>query len=124
MLTIDFGASYEPRILFEADTTIANGSLTTPEKFSKPVSTLVTGDGTNFIFVLDQQKDSLYQFTVTGLEGVKAPVGSATSKYQMASFGGRGDGYRHNDTDRPEQVAAHHDGEDQYHRGEPHLFPQ
>jgi len=56
------------------------------------VSALVTGDGTNFIFVLDQQKDSLYQFTVTGLEGVKPPVGSATSKYQMASFGGRGDG--------------------------------
>ena len=88
----DFGASYEPRILFETDTTIADGSLTSPDKFLKPVSTIITGDGTNYIFVLDQMKDSLYQFTVTGLEGIKPPVGSATSKYQMASFGGRGDG--------------------------------
>ena len=88
----DFGASYEPRILLEGDTTISAGNLTTPNKFAQPVSTLVTGDGTNFIFVLDQAKDSLFQFTVTGLEGVKPPVGSATSKYQIASFGGTGDG--------------------------------
>ncbi len=87
----DFGASYEPRLLFENDKTVSDGNLGTPDKFERPVSTLVTGDGTNFIFVVDEAKDSLYQFTVTGLEGVKPPPGAASTKYQMASFGGRGD---------------------------------
>ena len=88
----DFGANYEPRILFESDTTVSDGNLTTPNKFGEPVSVLVTGDGTNFIFVVDQAKDSFYQFTVTGLEGVKPPPGAAVSKYQLASFGGTGEG--------------------------------
>ena len=88
----DFGANYEPRILFDSDTTVSDGNLTTPDKFERPVSVLLTGDGTNFIFVVDQAKDSFYQFTVTGLEGVKPPPGAATSKYQMASFGGSGEG--------------------------------
>lgn len=88
----DFGANYEPRILFDRDTTVSDGNLTTPDKFERPVSLLLTGDGTNFIFVVDQAKDSFYQFTVTGLEGVKPPPGAATSKYQMASFGGSGEG--------------------------------
>lgn len=86
----DFGANYEPRILFDSDPTVSDGNLTTPEKFSEPVSTVITGDGTNFIFVVDRAKDSLYQFTVTGLEGVKPPAGAASTKYQMASFGGTG----------------------------------
>lgn len=88
----DFGANYEPRILVETDTTVADGNLTTPERFSQPVSTLVTGDGSNYIFVVDKSKDSLYQFTVTGLEGVKPPTGAASTKYQLSSFGGRGEG--------------------------------
>ena len=88
----DFGANYEPRILVETDTTVADGNLTTPERFSQPVSTLVTGDGSNYIFVVDKSKDSFYQFTVTGLEGVKPPTGAASAKYQLSSFGGRGEG--------------------------------
>ena len=88
----DFGANYEPRILFESDATVSDGNLTEPNKFSEPVSTLVTGDGTNFIFVVDRSKDSFYQFTVTGLEGVKPPTGAASVKYQLASFGGKGTG--------------------------------
>ncbi|PCJ65013.1 MAG: hypothetical protein COA58_12140 [Bacteroidetes bacterium] len=88
----DFGANYEPRILFENDRTVSDGNLTSPDKFERPVSTLVTGDGTNYIFVIDQAKDSFYQFTVTGLEGVKPPAGAASTKYQLASFGGRGEG--------------------------------
>lgn len=91
-LETDFGASYEPRILFDSDPTLADGNLTTPNRFDEPVSVLVTGDGTNFIFVVDQAKDSFYQFTVTGLEGVKPPPGAAESKYQLASFGGTGEG--------------------------------
>ncbi len=87
----DFGANYEPRLLFESDKTVSDGNLGDPDKFNRPVSTLVTGDGTNFIFVVDEAKDSLYQFTSTGLEGVQPPPGAASTKYQMASFGGRGD---------------------------------
>jgi len=45
----DFGANYEPRLLFESDTTVSDGNLGDPDKFNRPVSTLVTGDGTNFI---------------------------------------------------------------------------
>jgi len=91
-LESDFGASYEPRVLFESDPTVADGNLATPDKFDEPVATLVTGDGTNFIFVIDKAKDSLYQFTTTGIEGVKPPPGAASVKYQLASFGGRGEG--------------------------------
>jgi hypothetical protein len=91
-LESDFGASYEPRILFESDSTVADGNLATPDKFAEPVGVTITGDGTNFILVVDRAKDSLYQFTTTGLEGVKPPAGAANSKYQMASFGGRGEG--------------------------------
>lgn len=91
-LESDFGASYEPRILFESDSTVADGNLATPDKFAEPVGVTITGDGTNFILVVDRAKDSLYQFTTTGLEGVKPPAGAASSKYQMASFGGRGEG--------------------------------
>ena len=90
-LESDFGASYEPRILFESDSTVADGNLATPDKFAEPVGVTITGDGTNFILVVDRAKDSLYQFTTTGLEGVKPPAGAASSKYQMASFGGRGE---------------------------------
>lgn len=88
----DFGANYEPRVLVDSDTTVADGNLTTPDRFSAPVATLITGDGTNYVFVVDQAKDSFYQFTITGLEGVKPPTGAATTKYQVASFGGRGEG--------------------------------
>ena len=88
----DFGSSYVPRILAEEDPTVAEGFMSTPEKFGTPVSAVLTGDGTNFVLVVDQEKDSLYQFTLTGLEGVKPPVGAASSKYQKASFGGTGTG--------------------------------
>lgn len=91
-LETEFGASYEPRILFESDPTTADGNLATPDKFGEPVGVTITGDGTNFILVVDRAKDSLYQFTTTGLEGVKPPAGAASSKYQLASFGGRGEG--------------------------------
>lgn len=91
-LETEFGASYEPRILFESDPTTADGNLATPGRFEEPVGVTITGDGSNFILVVDRAKDSLYQFTTTGLEGVRPPAGAATTKYQLASFGGRGEG--------------------------------
>ncbi len=39
---------------------------------------------------MDREKDSLFQFTNTGLEGVKAPAGSTSTKNIRVSFGGTG----------------------------------
>lgn len=87
----DFGAQYSP-IVFPQDTSLADGFITEPNKFSKPVHLALTGDGTNYIFVTDAEKDSVYQFTVTGLEGILPPPASGETKYQKASFGGSGVG--------------------------------
>jgi hypothetical protein len=87
-LDSDFGSSYEPRILIPNEN--ADGFLYTPNKFIKPTGLTVTGDGTNFIFVVDQELDSIYQFTALGLEGVPPPPGSVSTRLEKASFGGRG----------------------------------
>ncbi len=85
--TID-GATYEVRPLEEGDTSKAEGFLYTPNRFTSPVDVAYTGDGTNYIFVVDSETDSLYQFSNTGLEGIKPPAASADQKYIRASFGG------------------------------------
>lgn len=86
----EFGVDYVPNGRVREDTSKASGFLTEPNKFSQPSGITVSGDGTNFIFVVDAQKDSLYQFTFNGLEGVKPPAGSAEKKYIKTSFGGKG----------------------------------
>ena len=87
----DFGAQYSPRI-FPVDTSLSDGSIDEPNKFSRPVHIALTGDGTNYLFVTDADKDSVFQFTLTGLEGIAPPPGSGETKYQNASFGGSGIG--------------------------------
>ncbi len=83
------GQSYEVKILPPGDTSQADGFLYTPSRFSRPVDVAFAGDGTNFIFVADQAKDSVYQFTNTGWEGVRPPAGSANAKkFIRTSFGG------------------------------------
>lgn len=84
------GVSYSPRQLIEGDTTQAEGFLTTPNRFGQPVSATIAGDGTNHIFVVDTDKDSLYQFASNGLEGIRPPAGSTSNRYVIASFGGTG----------------------------------
>lgn len=86
----EFGAQYNPRPLAFKDTTVADGAITDPGKFINPSGVTVTGDGTNYIFVTDSEKDSLYQFTITGFEGIRPPPGSVSNKYVKASFGGTG----------------------------------
>lgn len=102
-LESEFGASYAPRMLDFEDYTKAEGFLITPYKFKRPVGVTIAGDQSRYIFVADEERDSVYQFTVTGLEGVKPPPGSADSKYQKASFGGRGKAL--NQFNRPAAVA-------------------
>lgn len=86
----EFGASYQPRAMQYEDYSKADGFLITPYKFNQPLGVTIAGDASQYIFVADALKDSVYQFTITGLEGVKPPPGSVSNKYQKASFGGTG----------------------------------
>lgn len=86
------GVSYEFRQLTTGDTSQADGFLYEANKFNKPYDVTIAGDNTNYIFVVDRQQDSLYQFTNTGLEGVDPPPGSNADQVIQASFGGTGNG--------------------------------
>jgi hypothetical protein len=52
----------------------------------------VAGDQSRFIFVTDADRDSVYQFTSVGVEGVPPPAASSAVRYTKASFGGTGPG--------------------------------
>lgn len=86
------GTAYTPKTNFSSDTSLADSFINEPFKFQEPVGLEFTGDGTNYIFVVDRQKDSLFQFTSTGLEGVQPPPASGETKYIKTSFGGTGIG--------------------------------
>lgn len=86
------GIDYTVKDMVTGDTSKADDFLLRPGRFGLPTDLAYTGDGTNYIFVVDAEKDSLYQFTSTGLEGVEPPPGSNSPKNLMASFGGRGTG--------------------------------
>jgi hypothetical protein len=89
----EFGASYElNQSLASQDTSKADGFLYTPRRFTNPKGVTIAGDGSNYIFVSDEAKDSIYLFTLTGLEGVPPPPGYTSKKNINVSFGGRGSG--------------------------------
>jgi hypothetical protein len=58
-----------------------------------PLGITISGDAAGFIFVTDIAKDSLYQFSSNGLEGVQPPAATGITKLQKASFGGKGSGF-------------------------------
>ena len=91
-LSTAFGASYEVQNYGVGDTARADRFLYEPNRFEEPVDVTFTGDGTNYIFVVDAARDSVYQFNALGFEGVNPPAGSRTNKVIRASFGGTGDG--------------------------------
>ena len=86
------GVSYVPKTDWSNDTTLADNFINEPFKFKEPTGVEFTGDGTNYIFVIDKSQDSLFQFTSTGLEGVQPPPASGGTKYIKTSFGGTGVG--------------------------------
>lgn len=86
----DFGAEYNANIY--AQDPISDGWINSPNKFSAPMGITIAGDQTRYIFVTDADKDSVYQFTSNGLEGVPPPPASGEVRYQIASFGGSGAG--------------------------------
>ena len=69
-----------------------NGFLYDEFKFTYPSDLAFAGDGTNYIFVTDSVKDSLFVFTSAGVEGVAPPPGSSTTVPVIVSFGGSGNG--------------------------------
>jgi hypothetical protein len=88
----EFGSSYEVELLDFTDTSKAVDFLYRPGRFKEPVDLTLTGDGSNYLFVVDAGSDSIYQFTTRGWEGVNPPPGSSETKNIIASFGGTGEG--------------------------------
>ncbi len=86
------GSIYLPKIDWSNDTSLADNFITEPYRFSEPSGIEFAGGGSNYIFVVDKLKDSLYQFTATGLEGVQPPPASGETKFVKTSFGGTGQG--------------------------------
>ena len=89
------GIDYRPDsdlLLTAADPDRGDGFLYEEFKFSNPSDLAFAGDGTNYIFVVDSVKDSLFVFTSSGIEGVAPPPGSSSTTPVVVSFGGSGDG--------------------------------
>lgn len=61
-------------------------------RFTKPADICVAPDETKYIFVVDEGKDSVFQFTAKGFEGVNPPATFGTTKQIPVSFGGTGSG--------------------------------
>mgnify|MGYP000066986777 CR=1 FL=1 len=83
------GISYVP-VIFAQNTDRAEGFITETGKFGTPADVALSGDGSDLIFIIDSERDSLYQFTVEGYEGIRPPPGSNETKNIRASFGGTG----------------------------------
>lgn len=85
----EFGAEFRPRVA-SGDTSQADDYINAPNKFRSPTDITLTGDGSQFIFVVDSETDSLYQFSFNGFEGVRPPAAAGIDRYVRASFGGSG----------------------------------
>ena len=86
-----FGADYKPVV------SVPNPDRTDrwvgqPGLFERPVGIAMAGDQSRYLFVVDEAKDSVYQFTANGLEGIPPPPASGETRYAKVSFGGRGTG--------------------------------
>ncbi len=100
------GIVYEPdtqKLQVVGDTTRGDGFLYEEFKFERPTDVAFAGDNTQYWFVVDAAKDSLFVFTASGVEGVAPPPGARSSKPVIVSFGGTGSGARQFDS--PEGVA-------------------
>lgn len=74
------------------DYTKADKFLYQPLRFTSPQDVFIAPDLTGYIFIVDSETDSLYQFTSKGYEGVNPPANSGITKQVLASFGGTGSG--------------------------------
>ena len=100
------GIVYRPdseKLGITSDTTRGDGFLYDEFKFDNPSDITFAGDNTQYWFVIDKAKDSLFVFTNNGIEGVAAPPGSQSTTPVVVSFGGTGDNSM--EFDGPEGVA-------------------
>ncbi len=87
------GITYgENSSLLNFDYTKANSFLYKSFRFKNATDVYAAPGATGYIFVVDNQTDSLYQFTQRGYEGVNPPANSGITKQIIASFGGAGSG--------------------------------
>lgn len=97
------GVTYSLQLLSPPDTSRADRVLYEANRFTEPADITVAGDETGYIFVVDAVRDSLYQFTSNGYEGVEPPPGSRETRFIRVSFGGTGQGLTQ--FDQPRGVA-------------------
>ena len=89
------GIVYRPdsqKLQTSGDPSRGDGFLYEEFKFLDPSDLMFAADGTNYIYVLDAGRDSLFVFTNTGIEGVAPPPGASSITPVNVSFGGTGDG--------------------------------
>lgn len=89
------GIDYRPdtqRLQSAFNPNSGEGFLYEEFKFLNPSDLAFAADGTNYLYVLDSGKDSLFVFTSAGVEGVAPPPGSQSTTPVPVSFGGTGDG--------------------------------
>ncbi|MCX7605833.1 MAG: hypothetical protein N2170_01035 [Bacteroidia bacterium] len=90
----------------QGDTSVADGFLATPGRFRRPEGIAYTGGAQPYLIVADAELDSVFVFTLSGLEGVLPPVNTtAVRRPVKVSFGGRGGGPLQ--MHRPTAVAHH-----------------
>ncbi|MFY0671787.1 MAG: hypothetical protein JXQ87_00200 [Bacteroidia bacterium] len=86
------GYSYEASPAFtDFDFGKSSRFLYEPFRFGKPEDICFAPDRRH-MFVVDSEKDSIYQFTISGEEGVTPPANSLEKRNIIVSFGGKGDG--------------------------------
>lgn len=90
----DLGTRFygENTALLNFDNTKSDRFLYQSFRFGLPSDVYIAPDATGYIFVTDAEKDSLYQFTQQGFEGVNPPANFSSRKQLIASFGGEGTG--------------------------------
>jgi len=89
----DLGERYDGKPnLLNFDTSKADRFLYESYRFGKIEDIYMAPDISEYLFVVDSEKDSLYQFTSLGFEGATPPANYSTTKQVIASFGGEGAG--------------------------------
>ena len=85
------GLLYQPDVAKLAAASGGSGLYST-YRFDLPTGLAYAADGTNYLFVVDAGKDSVFVFNNNGVEGVAPPPGARDPRPVRVSFGGTGDG--------------------------------
>ncbi len=87
----DLGVRYDGKPSFlNYDTSKADRFLYESYRFGRITDLCMAADATQYLFVTDSDKDSLFQFTNEGFEGVTPPANFPADKFIITSFGGEG----------------------------------